>query len=386
MKVKTLLLSIVASVFFAACSDSSAPTVPGVPGEEGGDIAYSSDAGGNPIPESATSSPSGDNGGNTPAAPGGTPVSRIGALSVVGNQVVGANGQPAQLRGMSMFWDIFKEGTKYYNTDVVNWLSSDWNVSIVRAAMAFEENGYVPGGDFEGYVKNPSWNQQKVETIVDAAIANGIYVIIDLHSHWVGASDHKSDWPKAKAFFEAMATKYGQYPNVIYEIYNEPGMDDDGWPKIKEYAETIIPAIRAIDPDNLIVVGTPGYSSKVNLVTALTGVTNVAYTFHFYASEQWHHDNYLPMVKSVAKTLPLFVTEWGLSPASGNGSINTQWVEDFMTWMEGEKLSWAAWSICDKNESSAALIPGAPANGGWSDANLSESGKYLRNKIRELNP
>jgi len=389
MKAKSLFLAVVASSFFWACSDNASPMVPTTTGEGEGEVAYSSDANGNQVPASASSDASGaDQGSYTPDAsctPAGSPVCRIGALSVSGNKVVGANGQPAQLRGMSMFWDIFKEGTKYYNSSVVNWLTSDWKVSIVRAAMAFEENGYTPGGDYEGYLKNPSWNQQQVETIVDAAIANGIYVIIDLHSHWIGADDHRSEWPQAKAFFEAMATKYGKYPNVIYEIYNEPG-EGVGWDKIKPYAETIIPAIRAIDPDNIIVVGTPGYSSKVDQVTALTGVTNVAYTFHFYASEEWHHNNYLPMVKTVANQLPLFVTEWGLSPASGDGAINTAWVEDFMTWMEGAQLSWAAWSICDKVESSAALVSNANSTGNWTEASLKQSGTYLRNKIRELNP
>ena len=320
------------------------------------------------------------------------PIDDIGALSVQGTQVVGANGQPAQLRGMSFFWDIYKEAFPYYTADVVNWLAEDWHANLVRAAMAFEENGNTQSGDYEGYIRNPSYNIQKVETIVDAAIAKGIYVIIDLHSHWANDNTDGQRWNKAAEFFEYMATKYGQYPNVIYEIYNEPGTDDwvGDYNPVKPYAEFIIPKIRAIDPDNLIVVGTPGYSSKVEKVlnSPLTGdlTFNMAYSFHFYASESWHLTNYLPTAKTVAKQIPLFITECGLSEASGGGNVDLNMAAQFWQWIDEEKLSWAAWSISNKNESSAALYTNASTSGNWSDNDLTKSGTWLRNKLREQNP
>ena len=315
------------------------------------------------------------------------PIDDIGALSVKGTQVVGANGQPAQLRGMSFFWNIAKEAYPYYTANVVNWLAEDWHANIVRAAMAHDQGAWGDG-DHDGYMKNPSKNISEVETIVDAAIAKGIYVIIDLHSHWMDDNSDGQRWNKAAEFFEYMATKYGQYPNVIYEIFNEPGTDD--WSRVKPYAEFIIPKIRAIDPDNLIVVGTPGYSSKVDKVLddPLTGdlAFNMAYTFHFYASEDWHLNNYLPTAKTVAKQIPLFVTECGLTPASGNGEIKYNMVNTFWQWIDEEKLSWAAWSISNKDETSASLQKSASTSGNWSENDLRESGKWFRNKLREQNP
>jgi endoglucanase len=317
------------------------------------------------------------------------PIDDIGALSVKGTQVVGANGQPAQLRGMSFFWNIAPEARDYWNANVVSWLAEDWHANIVRAAMAVEDNW---GSGQEGYAYNQSRNQSMVETVVDAAIAKGIYVIIDWHSHWTNdrsvKENGKDRWELAKDFFTAMATKYGQYPNVIYEIYNEPGTDE--WAQIKPYAEYIIPIIRAIDPDNLIVVGTPGYSSKVDKITSSllsdSYSHNVAYTFHFYASDDNHYNNYLPMVKDAASKLPLFITECGLTPASGNGAINYERVNAFWNWIDQEKLSWAAWSIVNKDETSAALQKSAGTSGNWSESDLRESGKWFRNKLREQNP
>ena len=317
------------------------------------------------------------------------PIDDIGALSVKGTQVVGANGEPAQLRGMSFFWNIAEEARDYWNANVVNWLAEDWHANLVRAAMAVEDNW---GEGQKGYAYNQSGNQAMVEKVVDAAIAKGIYVIIDWHSHWTNDRSAKENgkdrWQLAQEFFTAMATKYGQYPNVIYEIYNEPGTDD--WSQIKPYAEYIIPIIRAIDPDNLILVGTPKYSGDLTPVVSSplssNYSSNVAYVFHFYASEEWHLTNYLPAAKSAMNTLPLFISECGLTPASGNGTINYSMVNTFWDWLDQTKLSWAAWSIVNKDETSAALQKSASASGNWSENDLRESGKWFRNKLREQNP
>lgn len=312
------------------------------------------------------------------------PIDDIGALSVQGTQVVGANGQPAQLRGMSFFWNIGEEAAPYWNANVVNWLAEDWHANLVRAAMAVEDWW----GDSKGYLYEPQKNQAMVETIVDAAIAKGIYVIIDWHSHFTNDnSNGKQD--SAVNFFSRMAQKYGQYPNVIYEIYNEP--QQISWSNdIKPYAEKIIPVIRQYDPDNLIVVGTPWWSGKPDEAAQnpISGenAKNVAYTFHFYASDNDHLNNYLPAAKSASQSIPLFVTECGLTQASGNGDINYDRVNTFFDWIEQNKISWAAWSIVNKDESSAALQKSASASGNWSESDLRESGLWFRNKLRELNP
>ena len=44
-------------------------------------------------------------------------------------------------------------------------------------------------------------------------------------------------------------------------------------------------------------------------------------------------------------------------------------------------ISWCNWSIADKEETAAVLVPGASATGGWSESDLTESGAYVRSKI-----
>merc|ERR1740129_2495470 len=144
-----------------------------------------------------------------PPAPthAGGPVERHGALRVVDNKIVGAHGYPVVLRGMSFFWSQWMG--QYYTEGEVNWLVDDWNCTLVRAVLGIHENS--------GYLQSPSIEKAKIELVVNAAIAKGIYVIIDWHDHH--AEDHLNE---AKGFFDEMASKYGSYPNVLFETYNEP--------------------------------------------------------------------------------------------------------------------------------------------------------------------
>jgi Cellulase (glycosyl hydrolase family 5). len=190
-------------------------------------------------------------------------------LTVSGNQIL-SGGEAKSFAGNSWFWSNTEwEQEDKYNADLVRWFKNDWNTTIVRAAMGADEEG--------SYEEDPQGNQARVETLVEAAIDEDLYVIIDFHSHH--AEDKQA---LAIEFFEEMATKYGAYNNVVYEIYNEP-LQISWSGVIKPYAEAVIAAIRAIDPDNLIIVGTPSWSQNVDEASwdPITGHINIAYTLHF---------------------------------------------------------------------------------------------------------
>ncbi|HTF96308.1 MAG TPA: cellulase family glycosylhydrolase [Cellvibrio sp.] len=307
-----------------------------------------------PIVPSSSSSSNGNNQGIAP-------------LVVQGNKVT-ANGQPANLAGMSLFWsNTGWGGEKYYNAQAVAWLKTDWKANLVRAAMGVDEAG--------GYLADPS-NKTRTMAVVDAAIANNMYVIIDWHTHH--AEDNKA---AAIAFFKEMATKYGSYNNVIYEVYNEP-LQVSWSSVIKPYATDVIREIRAIDPDNLIIVGTPSWSQDVDVAAndPITAYTNIAYTLHFYSGT---HKQFLrdKAQTALSKGIALFVTEWGSVNADGNGAVDTAETNAWLSFLKTNGISHANWALNDKAEGSSALTPGASANGGWSSGQLTASGALVRNAI-----
>jgi endoglucanase len=295
-----------------------------------------------------------------------TAVAKHGRLSVSGNRIVDQHGQAVQLRGMSIFWSQWSPGSKYYNRNAVQHLVDDWHVTLVRAAMGIEPDGYLA---------NPAREKGRIMAVVDAAIEFGIYVIIDWHDHY--AEQHI---PESKAFFQEMAQKYGGSPNVIFETFNEP-INQDWNSIIKPYHEQLVPEIRRYS-DNLIVLGTKTYSQDVDEASwnKVPG-SNLAYTLHFYANT---HKGSLRNKATTAMNngIAILVTEWGTCSADGNGHLDLNEAQVWLNFLKQHSISDANWAIADKSEACAALKPGASANGGWAASDLTSSGSWVRNSIR----
>lgn len=295
----------------------------------------------------------------------GSPVAEHGQLSVKNGKIVDSAGQPVQLRGMSLFWSQWQP--KFYNRETVSNLSESWDIDLIRAAMAVENDGYL---------KNPEREMRKVEKVIDAAIEEGIYVIIDWHDHL--AEDHLE---QSKKFFSTVAEKYGSHPNIIYEPYNEP-LDVSWSETLKPYHLAVIEAIRKHDKNNLIVVGTPEWSQRVDLAAQdPIEADNIAYTLHFYAGT--HKEELREKARqAIQAQIPLFVTEFGTTDADGDGKVSAEETAVWWDFLEQHHISWANWSVADKDEASAALLPGTKASEVGKEENLSESGKLVRDKIR----
>jgi endoglucanase len=304
-----------------------------------------------------------------PETPENSFVKSHGQLAVQGTKLVDAQGQPVVLRGVSYGWSNW--WSQFYNAGSVRWLANDWKCTVVRAAM-----GVGPQGS---YLDKPDWSKKLICDVADAAIANGIYVIIDWHDHNAHERTEESI-----AFFKEMATRYGDKPNVIYEIYNEPV--DASWPEVKQYSQKVIEAIRSIDPDNIILVGTPHWDQDIHLAAddPISGQKNIMYSLHFYADthKQWLRDR---ADQALRKGLPLFVSEYGGCAADGNGPLNQQEWDAWIAWTEKHQISSVVWSISSKEETCSMLPDGATADGNWPPESLKPSGAYARNLIRGLN-
>jgi endoglucanase len=290
-------------------------------------------------------------------------------ITTQGNQVL-FGGQPRSVSGNSLFWDIWGF-EKYYNGSTVGWLASDWKSKLVRAAIAVEEGGA------DSVLANPGLHKARVKAVVDAAVANDMYVIIDWHTHHVGGNITNA----AISFFTEMAQTYKNTPNVIFEIFNEPWNDVYWDSQIKPYALQVIPAIRNTGAKNLIIVGTRSWSQEVGEAAAnrITGYENIAYTLHFYAGShgQWLRDKAKGALDS---GIPLFVTEWGSVNADGNGGVNSGETWAWVDFMKKNNISNANWAVSDKAEGASALTPNTGASG-WTNNQLTASGALAKDII-----
>ncbi len=301
------------------------------------------------------------------AATATDPVKRYGQLQVRGAQLCDEGGRPVVLRGVSLGWHNL--WPRFYNKKVVQTLKQDWHCSVVRAAMGvmIEDN----------YLENPEFAMQCMTPVIEAAIKQNVYVIIDWHTHEMKTRE-------AKEFFGRMAQRYGKFPHVIYEIYNEPV--EDTWVSLKNYAQEVIGEIRKWDADNIILVGCPHWDQDIHLVanSPLEGVENVMYTVHFYAAT---HGNTLRerTEDAVRQGVPVFISESGATEASGDGRIDAESEGEWIAMCERLGISWVCWSISDKNESCSMLLPRATATGPWRDDVVKEYGRLVKQLLTKYN-
>jgi len=307
-------------------------------------------------------------GGNLFAQPAGSPVAKHGQLSVQNGKIVDKNGDPVALRGMSFYWDRDGwDGYQFYTAAAVNKLADEWKVDIIRAAFS-----------------GPQGNISRIKTVVDAAIAKGIYVILDYHSH-----NAHGEEPTAQSFFNTFLNdaNYVGKPNILYEIYNEPVGESyekagDHWRTIKPYMQRMVTLIRGKDAKNIILVGTPWYCLRVDVAAAdpPTG-TNLAYVFHFYAADELHDIPTKSGVITMAvndRKQAVYVSEFGTSEASGKGKISTEKTKNWFELLDRLSIGWCNWSV-SANEESAVLSSGGGDATSWTTRN--PGGTFIRNEL-----
>lgn len=297
----------------------------------------------------------------------GTPVGNHGKLSVKGTDLVDEGGSKYQLKGVSthgLAW--FPD---YVNKDSFKTLRDDYNANVIRLAMyTYENGGYCTDGDKSALKK-------LIEDGVAYATELGMYVIIDWHI----LNDNNPNRFKAEAiqFFGEMSKKYAAYENVIYEICNEP-CGGTSWADVKSYATDVIKEIRKNDSDAVIIVGTPNWSQEVDKAAAdrIADDANVMYTLHFYAAT--HKDDLRNKLVAAHKAgLPIIISEFSICDASGNGGIDYDSAQKWISLINDYNLSYVTWSLCNKAETSALLKSSCTKTSGYTKEDLSDAGKWI---------
>ena len=291
----------------------------------------------------------------------------IQKLHVDGRYLVNEKNEPVQLKGLSTHGIAWFP--QYINKECFHELKTEWGVDIVRLAMYTQENmGYTTKNGDPEYLKG------LIDTGVRLCTEEGMYALIDWHILSDG-NPHKNE-EAAIAFFDEMSKKYADHDNVLYEICNEP--NNCQWDEIKSYAETVIPVIRANDPDSVIIVGTPSWSKLIMAPTYdMLDFENVMYTLHFYADT--HQDSIRNDLKAaLEKGLPVFVTEYGISDSSGKGTANAEQGDIWTALLDENHISSCCWNLSNKDETCALIKPDCDKTSGFTDADLTDSGLWLR--------
>jgi endoglucanase len=297
-----------------------------------------------------------------------------GQLTVCGVHLCGARGDVVQLTGMSthgLQWYADCAGRRPFTA-----LAEDWRADVVRLSTYVQEGGYAT---------TPGRSTRLVGRLIEEATAQGLYVIVDWHILTPG--DPRVNLARAERFFTAVATRYGDQDNLLYEIANEP--NGVAWADIAGYAEELIPTIRAIDPEAPVIVGTRAYSSlgiaegadETEVVERPVQADNVLYAFHFYAAS--HGTDYLGALRRASRTLPMFVTEFGTQTFTGDGPDDFAMSERYLGLMRRRSIGWTNWNFSDDERSGAVFRSGTCPGGPYAGtAQLKPAGRWVRAHLR----
>ena len=316
----------------------------------------------------------GSGGGEEPPPTGDTPAEINGQLAVCGVKLCNQYGNPIQLRGMS------SHGLQWYSQclpdPALDALAGDWNADVLRISMYIQEGGYET---------DPAGFTDQVSNLIDEATDRGMYAIVDWHMLSPGDPHH--NLARAKTFFTEIAQRHNGNTNLLYEIANEPSGVD--WPRIKSYAEQLIPVIRQHDPQTPVIVGTRAWSSlgvsdggtETETINNPVNATNILYAFHFYAAS--HRDEYLNTLSRAADRIPVFVTEFGTQNYAGEGANDFTMSQRYLDLMAQKKISWVNWNFSDDNRSGAVFTTGTCPSGPYAGTSrLKPAGVWIRDRIR----
>jgi endoglucanase len=300
---------------------------------------------------------------------------KLSSLKVRGTKLVNSKGKTVQLKGVSTHGLSWYPA--YVNQNSFSYMKKNWKINTVRLAM------YT--SDYNGYCTGDAKNRQKLLDLLDRGISYatkaGLYVIIDWHI--LSDGNPRQYEKEAVAFFKRMASKYKNHTNILYEICNEPN-GGTSWSTIKTYAKKVIKTIRKYDKKAVILVGTPNWSQDVDAAAEdpITGYSNIMYTLHFYAGT---HGEWLREKAQTAldKKLPLFVSEFGICDASGDGSLNKTEGAAWMKFLNQNKISYIGWTLSNKSESSALIRSSVSKTTGWKNSQLTAWGKWLVKQLKQ---
>lgn len=298
-------------------------------------------------------------------------------LHVDGNLIKDTANNPITLRGVSIIAPEYSTRNPYNPkepSEYISWLADSnrgWYSTVLRIPVC-EIN------------KNPVNAYNFINPLVQQAINLGLYVIIDFHNVSNFGSGGTSQ-TTVMNFWNYFAPRYAESSNVLFEVYNEPVNPAD-WTQWKTFIQPVVNAIRTVAPKNIILMGSPQWSTYTNYATSnpIAG-ENIVYVFHIYPNQGAPTVSRLnSKFGNAANSIPVMITEFGWNQnASYSDDITygttTNWGIPFRNYMDAHPhISWVNWvfdnywmpSIFDKN---------------WNLLDNENQGEFVRKWLEDTN-
>ena len=318
-------------------------------------------------------------------APDPEPISRPAAdypqrFHTEANRILDAAGQTRVFHGVAVpevVWIAQRnDGVIGYFDRRVFRTAAAWQSNIVRLSVTpalFRDAG-------------PRETLRALDWSVAYARRYGLYLIITFHGigfppdgSFKSLVDvrhgelYRTDDAQILAFWRLIAQRYRSEPTVaFYELFNEPvliradGSYDyesrrEDWVRWRDAAETLVDAIRPIDPDKPLIVG--GLEFGYDLSHAAADPVrrpNIVYATHPYAGSDWKRgwaDAFLDSARSV----PVMATELGWGGDGHEEAMDRSeapYRQAIFEALDRAGISWIAWSMSHSFPPSLLADPG----------------------------
>ncbi len=294
-----------------------------------------------------------------------------GRLKVEGNTLCGEMGETVLLKGMSTHGISWYP--RYTSAGAFETIK-EYGANVVRLSVYSEQPG--------SYVYKEKENLDYLYTAIENALSLNMYVIVDWHV--LKDENPNVKLKEAKEFFGEISAHYGNHEGILYEICNEPN-GDTTWEDVTAYANEVIPLIRENAPDSVVIVGTPNFCIDVEAAAKNPlPYENLLYSLHVYfdlSKEDANFGNANWYASKLDLGIPVIVSEWGMK--NTDGQTYPEQVYYFLDILKDRNISWCNWSLSNSDESYSLIQSECEALSGWTDNDLTVSGKIVVNALGE---
>jgi len=295
-----------------------------------------------------------------------------GPYTVQGNAIIGADGKRYLFHGVgrdSLEYNCWGDGhfdaqeLAYMGSGSGKYAVTYWGANTVRLPLS--EGIWLNGQSSEGC--SATQYQALVKQVVNALTALKLNVMLDLQWSDAGGQSLQAGGPWAVpdadsvTFWQQVATIYKSYPNVLFELFNEPHpgtwacwlsactttdtsySQDCNCNKTLTYnsvgMQALVTAVRGTGATNLVIVAGMDWGYDLSQIAkyAIQG-TNVIYDTHPYPYGEKQPNTWNAAFGTISKTYPV------ISAESGEYDCGTAFMSQLLAYFDAHQISWVGWA------------------------------------------